>query len=123
MGDSDARHVMGVALMSVLRYLGNLTVSLAYAVLLVVAALAGVQWGKTLDLLAGRLSRSRTFRKRGPGLGPSNPEVVSALVNLGTRRRAAEGAVRKAVKDGAEGFDDTLRGALDQLGYQKEKVQ
>lgn len=42
-------------------------------------------------------------------------DAVSALLNLGYHRTAAERAVRAAVKSGAAGFERTLRQALREL--------
>lgn len=47
--------------------------------------------------------------------GGDQGDAVSALLNLGYHRTAAERAVRAAVKSGAAGFERTLRQALREL--------
>jgi Holliday junction DNA helicase RuvA len=47
--------------------------------------------------------------------GGDQGDVVSALLNLGYHRAAAERAAQAAVKSGADGFERTLRQALREL--------
>lgn len=53
----------------------------------------------------------------GDGTPPDDDQgdVVSALLNLGYHRAAAERAARAAAKSGADGFERTLRQALREL--------
>ena len=44
-----------------------------------------------------------------------DPDVLSALINLGCARPAAEAAVRKAKLEGAAGFEPLFRRALELL--------
>jgi Holliday junction DNA helicase RuvA len=48
-------------------------------------------------------------------VGQLEADVISALLNLGYDRRAAETGVAAAAKDAAEGFEALLRASLQQL--------
>ncbi len=67
-----------------------------------------------LDMVAGGAPAATTDKPAGAALGIIEQDVLSALINLGCQRAAADAAVRKAKEQGVgEEFEPLFRRALE----------
>ena len=67
-----------------------------------------------LDMVAGDAPAATTDKPAGAALGVIEQDALSALINLGCQRAAADAAVRKAKEQGVgEEFEPLFRRALE----------